>query len=57
MLIARGAEFPLGRTGEPEDVAGIVRFLVAPQANWITGAVIPVDGGSTLGRVPAQRPT
>lgn len=57
MLIARGAEFPLGRTGEPEDVAGIVRFLVAPQANWITGAVIPVDGGSTLGRVTAQRPT
>jgi 3-oxoacyl-[acyl-carrier protein] reductase len=56
MLKARGAEFPLRRTGEPEDVAGIVRFLVGPQAQWITGAVIPVDGGSTLGRLTAQNP-
>ena len=56
MLKARGAEFPLGRTGEPEDVAGIVRFLASPQAQWITGAVIPVDGGSTLGRLAARNP-
>lgn len=56
MLKARGAEFPLGRTGEPEDVAGMVRFLVGPQAQWITGAVIPVDGGSTLGRLTARNP-
>jgi NAD(P)-dependent dehydrogenase (short-subunit alcohol dehydrogenase family) len=51
MLKARGAEYPLGRTGEPDDVSAIVRFLVGAQASWITGAVIPVDGGSTLGRV------
>jgi NAD(P)-dependent dehydrogenase (short-subunit alcohol dehydrogenase family) len=54
MLCERGAEYPLGRTGEPDDVAGIVRFLVTPQASWITGAVIPVDGGSTLGRVRSK---
>jgi len=51
MLVDRGGEYPLGRAGEPEDVAALVRFLVTPQASWITGAVIPVDGGSTLGRV------
>ncbi len=55
MLKALGAEYPLGRTGEPEDVAAIVRFLVSAEAGWITGAVIPVDGGSTLGRIKAPR--
>ena len=48
-LAKGGAEYPLGRAGEPEDVAGIVRFLVAPEASWITGTVLPVDGGRTLG--------
>jgi NAD(P)-dependent dehydrogenase (short-subunit alcohol dehydrogenase family) len=48
-LAERGAEYPLGRAGEPEDVAGIVRFLVTPAASWITGVVLPVDGGRTLG--------
>jgi NAD(P)-dependent dehydrogenase (short-subunit alcohol dehydrogenase family) len=51
MLAAKGAEYPLGRTGEPEDVSEIVRFLISDKASWITGAVIPVDGGSTLGLV------
>ena len=48
-LAKGGAEYPLGRAGEPEDVAGIVQFLVAPEARWITGTVLPVDGGRTLG--------
>jgi NAD(P)-dependent dehydrogenase (short-subunit alcohol dehydrogenase family) len=48
-LAERGAEYPLGRAGEPEDVAGIVRFLVASEASWITGVVLPVDGGRSLG--------
>ena len=36
---------PLGRTGKPEDVAGAVLFLCSSQATFITGAVLPVDGG------------
>ncbi len=43
---------PLGRVGEPEDVAGVVRFLVGPDASWVTGAVIDVDGGHSLRRGP-----
>jgi 3-oxoacyl-[acyl-carrier protein] reductase len=37
--------FPLGRVGEPGDVAGIVAFLLSPMSSWITGTNIPVDGG------------
>lgn len=36
---------PLGRFGSPEDVAGAVRFLVSPDASYITGHVLTVDGG------------
>lgn len=38
-------EIPMGRYGEPEDVANLVCFLVSPLADYITGTVIPVDGG------------
>ena len=38
----------LKRIGEPEDVADVVTFLVSDAARWITGASIPVDGGSKL---------
>ena len=36
---------PLGRLGNPEDVAGAVRFLCSDDASFITGAVLLVDGG------------
>jgi len=36
---------PLGRLGDPEDVAGAVRFLCSEEASFITGAVLLVDGG------------
>jgi 3-oxoacyl-[acyl-carrier protein] reductase len=36
---------PLGRLGDPEDVAGAVRFLVSSEASFVTGAVLLVDGG------------
>ncbi|MFO0120165.1 MAG: SDR family oxidoreductase [Burkholderiales bacterium] len=38
-------EIPVGRYGEPEDIAALVSFLASPLAAYITGAVIPVDGG------------
>ena len=38
-------EIPVGRYGEPQDMANLVCFLASPLASYITGAVIPVDGG------------
>jgi NAD(P)-dependent dehydrogenase (short-subunit alcohol dehydrogenase family) len=39
------ARTPLGRWGRPEDIAGIAVFLCSPAASFITGAIMPVDGG------------
>ena len=39
------ANTPLGRLGEPEDIAGAVRFLCSDEAAFITGEVLLVDGG------------
>ncbi|HYL93665.1 MAG TPA: SDR family NAD(P)-dependent oxidoreductase, partial [Alphaproteobacteria bacterium] len=43
----RLALHPLGRFGQPEDVAGAAVFLASDEAAWITGAAFPVDGGYT----------
>ena len=39
---------PLGRIGEPDDVARLALFLTGPSSEWTTGAVIPLDGGLSL---------
>jgi 3-oxoacyl-[acyl-carrier protein] reductase len=36
---------PLGRIGQPNDIAGIVLFLASPDAGWLTGRTIIADGG------------
>jgi NAD(P)-dependent dehydrogenase (short-subunit alcohol dehydrogenase family) len=41
---------PLGRVGTPADVAGAVIYLLSEHANWITGAILNVDGGVMAGR-------
>ncbi len=40
--------YPLGRGGEPEDVAAAVAFLASDDAAWITGQTLVVDGGLLL---------
>ena len=41
---------PLGRTGEPQNVAAAVAFLISDAAAFITGTILPVDGGFLAGR-------
>lgn len=41
---------PLGRIGQPEDVAEAILFFASDQSGWITGTILPVDGGVMAGR-------
>jgi len=44
------ADIPLGRFGQPEDVASLAAFLASEEARYITGVVIPIDGGTAARR-------
>ncbi len=44
---------PLGRNGQPDDVVEAILYLASDRASWITGAILPVDGGVTAGRQAA----
>ncbi|MDD7972921.1 SDR family NAD(P)-dependent oxidoreductase [Roseinatronobacter alkalisoli] len=46
-LARYGANIPMGRVGTPEDIARVTAFLTSDAAEYMTGALIPVDGGAT----------
>ena len=43
------AAVPLARMASPDEIAGVVAFLAGPDAAYISGAVIPIDGGLGMG--------
>lgn len=43
-----GARIPMGRWAKPAEVASVVRFLLSPDAGYVTGAMIPIDGGYSI---------
>jgi NAD(P)-dependent dehydrogenase (short-subunit alcohol dehydrogenase family) len=45
---------PLGRIAQPQDVAGVIAFLMSEDAGYVNGTVIPVDGGTVAAYVPPQ---
>jgi NAD(P)-dependent dehydrogenase (short-subunit alcohol dehydrogenase family) len=46
---------PLGRMGSPQDIADAVLYLAGPLASFVTGAVVPVDGGASLLALPTPQ--
>jgi NAD(P)-dependent dehydrogenase (short-subunit alcohol dehydrogenase family) len=45
VLRERTASHPIGRLGSPEDIAGLAVFLASDESSWMTGSILPVDGG------------
>lgn len=47
-------QIPVGRFARPDDIAALVRFLISPEASYITGTILPIDGGLTA-KIAVQR--
>jgi len=43
---AIGKMIPLGRLGQPDDIAGVVSFLAGPDSGWVNGQIIRANGGA-----------
>lgn len=52
-IAERKRRIPLGRLGDPEEVASVIAMLASPDASYVTGAVIPIDGGLVTAGVRA----
>ena len=50
------ARVPMGHSGQPDDIAATVAFLLSDDAKYITGTVVPVDGGWAINGVESERP-
>ena len=48
---------PLGRLGQPEDIAAAVLWLVSPAGSWMTGKIIEIDGGAPGSTWPLPIPS
>ena len=46
---------PLGRVGQVDDIASLIRFLAGPESSWMTGVNVPIDGGTTSDAAPTCR--
>ena len=50
------SQTPLGRAGNPDEIAQLIRFLAGPESAWITGQAVGIDGGHSLRRGPDYTP-
>jgi NAD(P)-dependent dehydrogenase (short-subunit alcohol dehydrogenase family) len=47
LVLQRGRQNPMGRTGKPEEIANAALFLISDEASFVSGAALPVDGAAT----------